>query len=124
MNGTLWTIAIAALSGGLGTWMVRSFASHVGLRQSAQAEFRDDLMATVEALRKRVDKLEEAHQEEQRARVRAELRAEMLARRIEMLVEELNRLREKEGMEPLDPGDYKVAEIPIRDEISKDNRTP
>jgi len=117
----LWLqLVIAAISGGGVVEAAKLGFRYAGVHQSAQAEFRDDLMSTVDALRKRVDSLEEAHQEEQRARVRAELRAEMLARRIEMLVEELNRLREKEGMEPLDPADYKVAEIPIDQRFKPD----
>lgn len=111
-------LLLAALGGG-SVWKIVSWViDYAGLRKSAQDKFRNDLLARVKALQERVDNLESALADEQRARVRAELRAEMLDRRIEMLVEELNRLREEQGMEPLDPAEYKVSEIPLENEES------
>ncbi len=112
MSTTL-KIIFAALGGGA-IWKIAEYIiDYAGLRKGAQAEFRDDLMAQVGALRQRVNQLESDLQQEQRARVRAELRNEVLARRVELLVRELNRLREEQGMEALDPDDFQVSELPF-----------
>jgi outer membrane murein-binding lipoprotein Lpp len=99
-------LVLAALSGGLLTAVVRGVLHYAGLKGGEREAFRDDLIGRVNNLQERVDQLESDLQSERRARLRAELRNEALARRIEALVEELNRLREKEGMEPLDAEDF------------------
>ena len=110
----LWVqLLIAALSGGGVVEAAKLGFRYAGLNQSAQAAFRDDLLGRVDGLQHRVDSLEEALQNEQRARVRAELKNEILNRRLDMLVEELNRLRQEQGMEPLDPETFRVSELPL-----------
>jgi len=101
-------LVLAALSGGLLTAVLRYLADYAGLKGGEREAFRNDLISRVNRLQKRIDKLESDLQKERRARLGAELRNETLARRIKTLVEELNRLREKEGMEPLDAEDFQV----------------
>lgn len=110
-----WQVLIAALGSGGVWWGIDFVIQYAGLRQGAQAAFRDDLIGRVNGLQQRVDNLEEALQNEQRARVRAELKNEILNRRLDMLVEELNRLRQEQDMGPLDPEDFRVSELPIND---------
>jgi len=106
-------LVVAALSGGA-AWKVIEWAiDYAGLRKNARADFREDLLSRVRALQQRVDRLESALQDEQRARVRAELKNEVLARRIEMLVSELNRLRKEQDMEPLEVETFQVDSVPI-----------
>ena len=101
-------LMLAALSGGLLTAVVRGVLHYAGLKGGEREAFRDDLISRVNKLQKRIDKLESDLQSERRARLQAELQNERLARRIETLVEELNRLRKKGGMEPLDAEDFQV----------------
>ena len=103
-------LVLAALSGGLLTAVVRGVLHYAGLKGGEREAFRDDLIGRVNNLQERVDQLESDLQSERRARLRAELRNEALARRIETLVEELNRLRKSEGMEPLDAEDFQVED--------------
>ena len=107
MSTTL-QLVLAAVSGGFLTALIRSVVEYAGLKGGEREAFRDDLISRVNKLQKRIDKLETDLQSERRARLRAELRNEALARRIETLVEELNRLRKKGGMEPLDAEDFQV----------------
>jgi len=99
-------LVLAALSGGLLTAVVRGVLHYAGLKGGEREAFRDDLISRVNKLQKRIDKLESDLQKERRARLRAELRNETLARRIKALVEELNRLRENQDLEPLDAEDF------------------
>ena len=99
-------LALAALSGGLLTAVLRYLADYAGMKGGEREAFRDDLISRVNKLQKRIDKLESDLQSERRARLRAELRNETLARRIKALVEELNRLRENQDLEPLDAEDF------------------
>jgi outer membrane murein-binding lipoprotein Lpp len=105
MSTTL-QLVLAAVSGGVLTALIRSIVEYAGLKGGEREAFRDDLIGRVNNLQERVDQLESDLQSERRARLRAELRNEALARRIKALVEELNRLRKKEGMEPLDAEDF------------------
>ena len=111
-------LVLAALSGGLLTAVLRWVVDYAGLKGGEREAFRDDLIARVNKLQKRIDKLESDLQSERRARLRAQLRNEALARRIETLVEELNRLRENQGMEPLDADDFQVEEPLITPETN------
>jgi len=112
----LWLqLVIAAISGGGVVEAAKLGFRYAGVHQTAQAEFRDDLLGRVNGLQQRVDNLEEALQNEQRARVRAELKNEILNRRLDMLIEELNRLRQKQGMDPLNINDFRISELPIND---------
>ena len=101
-------LVLAALSGGLLTAVLRYLADYAGMKGGEREAFRDDLISRVNKLQKRVDELESDLRNERRVRLQAELRNETLSRRIETLVEELNRLREKEDMEPLDAEDFQV----------------
>jgi ABC-type phosphate transport system auxiliary subunit len=83
---------------------------YAGLKGSERDAFRSDLISRVNKLQKRIDKLESDLRSERQSRLRAQLRNQTLARRIEALVEELNRLRENQGMEPLDAEDFQVEE--------------
>jgi predicted nucleic acid-binding Zn-ribbon protein len=113
-------LLLAALGGG-GTWKVIEYAlDYAGLKQNAQSTFRDDLLERVESLRGRVSRLEEDLERERKARLRAELKNEILARRIQLLVDELNRLREREGMEPLSAEEFQVSEPFNEDETPHD----
>lgn len=112
-------LLLAALGGGSVWKLFEWVLDYAGLRKSAQDQFRDDLLARVKALQQRVDNLEAALADEQRARVRAELRNEVLARRIELLVGELNQLRENQGMDPLDPEDFQVSSIPLNEDAKQ-----
>jgi outer membrane murein-binding lipoprotein Lpp len=107
MSATL-QLMLAALSGGILTALIRSVVEYAGLKGGEREAFRDDLISRVNKLQKRINKLESDLQKERRARLRAELRNETLARRIKALVEELNRLRENQDMEPLDAEDFQV----------------
>jgi len=109
----LWLqLVIAAISGGGVVEAAKLGFRYAGVHQTA---FRDDLLGRVNGLQQRVDNLEEALQNEQRARVRAELKNEILNRRLDMLIEELNRLRQKQGMDPLNIDDFRISELPIND---------
>jgi len=112
-------LALAALSGGLFTAVLRYLADYAGMKGGEREAFRDDLISRVNKLQKRIDKLESDLQSERRNRLRAELRNEALARRIETLVEELNRLRKREDMEPLDAEDFQV-DSPLMNPKSND----
>jgi len=101
-------LVLAALSGGLLTAVIRGVLHYAGLKGGEREAFRDDLISRVNKLQERIDKLESDLQKERRARLRAELRNEELGRRIKALVEELNRLREEGGMEPLNAEDFQV----------------
>jgi outer membrane murein-binding lipoprotein Lpp len=107
MSTTL-QLVLAAVSGGFLTALIRSVVEYAGLKGGEREAFRDDLISRVNKLQKRINKLESDLQKERRARLRAELRNETLARRIKALVEELNRLRENQDMEPLDAEDFQV----------------
>jgi len=116
-------LLLAAIGGG-GAWKAFEFVmDYAGLRKNAQKGFRDDLLGRVDSLQKRVTRLEEDLERERKARLRAELKNEILARRIQLLVDELNRLREKEGMEPLRAEDFQVKE-PFDVEQATDNTPP
>jgi len=112
-------LVLAALSGGVLTAVVRGVLHYAGLKGGEREAFRDDLISRVNKLQKRIDKLESDLQSERRNRLRAELRNEALARRIETLVEELNRLRKREDMEPLDAEDFQV-DSPLMNPKSND----
>lgn len=99
-------LVLAALSGGLLTAVIRGVLHYAGLKGGEREAFRDDLISRVNKLQERIDKLESDLQSERRARLRAELHNQTLARRIETLVEELNRLRKNQDMEPLDAEDF------------------
>jgi hypothetical protein len=109
----VWNFILAAIGGGSALKAIEWAFDYAGLRKGAKAKFRDDLLGRVDGLQHRVDNLEEALQNEQRARVRAELKNEILNRRLDMLIQELNRLRKEQGMEPLDPEQFRVSELPI-----------
>lgn len=113
-------LLLAAIGGG-GAWKLLEYLlDYAGLRKGARAKFRDDLLARVKALQQRVDQLDSALQEEQRARVKAELRNDVSERRIKLLVEELNRLRAKLDMDPLDPEEFLVTDVPFRTTLTAD----
>ncbi len=114
-------LVLAALSGGA-AWKVIEWAiDYAGLRKNARADFREDLLSRVRALQQRVDQLESALQDEQRARVRAEIRNEVLSRRIEILVQELNRLRDNLDMAPIDVEDFQVDSVPLASPIAENH---
>jgi ABC-type phosphate transport system auxiliary subunit len=114
-------LVLAALSGGA-AWKVIEWAiDYAGLRKNARADFREDLLSRVRALQQRVDQLESALQDEQRARVRAEIQNEVLSQRIEILVQELNRLRDNLEMDPIDVEDFQVDAIPLASPIAENH---
>lgn len=122
MGLSLTTKLLLAAVGGGGVWKVIEYVlDYAGLRQDAAADFRDDLLARVKALQQRVDQLESDLRDEQRARVQAELRNEIMDERIRRLVSELNRLREEQDMDPLDPEDYQVSSIPISNDATNES---
>lgn len=110
---SLNTLLIAAVSGGAATKLFEWFLDYAGLRNDAEAAFRDDLIRQIDKLqdktqrlRRRIKENEKALAEERRARQREELRSEVMAQRIARLVERLNELRQQLDMEALDPEQF------------------